>query len=114
MRFADPASAISYGAGYLWATVPGSGSIARISLAKRNTKIQSSIGSTPTRSVAVGRRVYVTMNLDHQIAVIDPATATPIGRRIDVPPNPYAITADARSLWVTGLGNDTLTRVPLP
>ena len=52
------------------------------------------------------------MNIDHVVAVVDAATVKPAGRPIAVPPNPYAITADAKSLWVTGTGDGTLTRIP--
>ena len=28
--------------------------------------------------------------------------------------NPYALATDGRSVWVTGLANDTVTRIALP
>jgi hypothetical protein len=110
---ADAVSDISFGAGFLWATMARSGTIARISLAEPDTQVQSPVDHVPLRTVVAGGRLYVTVNLDHQLAIVDPATAKPTGQRIDVPPNPFAITADDRSLWVTGVGDDTLTRVPI-
>jgi hypothetical protein len=30
---------------------------------------------------------------------------------VGVPLNPYALTADDQAVWVTGLGNNTVTRI---
>ena len=53
------------------------------------------------------------MNLDHAVAVVATATGRLTGKPFAVPPNPYAVAADARSLWVTGLGDETVTRIAL-
>ena len=61
------------------------------------TRVTTAVGNRPLRTVAAGGRVYVTVNTDHRVAILDPKTAA-AGRpaRSSVPPNPYAITADAR------------------
>ena len=58
-----------------------------------------------------GGRLYVTSNADHTVLTMNPRTVDQEGRPLRVSHNPYAITADARDLWVTGLGENTLTEI---
>ena len=84
----------------------------RVTPQKRNSQVLTSVGHRPLRTVVAGGRLYVTVNSDHAVAIMDPASPKPPRQSFAVPANPYAITADARSLWVTGVGDDTLTRLP--
>jgi hypothetical protein len=43
--------------------------------------------------------------------VLDPVTLQPVGRPLAVPLNPLAVAAGAGHVWVTGLGENTLTRI---
>ena len=108
----DAITDLAAGGGYLWATHERADSIERVSTDKRNSRVPTAVGHRPLRTVFAGGRLYVTVNTDHAVDVIDPERVQPARRPLDVPHNPYAITADAQSLWVTGIGDDTLTRLP--
>jgi DNA-binding beta-propeller fold protein YncE len=112
VTLADTITDLSAGNGYLWATLAPADSVARVSPTEQGRRTTTAVGHRPLRAVAAGGREFVTVNLDHTVKVIDPATGRTTGRAIGVPPNPYAIAADGRALWVTGLGEDTLTRIP--
>ena len=43
--------------------------------------------------------------------VLDPTTLEPTQDPIGVGVNPYAMVADEQSIWVTGLGDNTLTQI---
>jgi YVTN family beta-propeller protein len=58
-----------------------------------------------------GGRLFVANRNDNTVLVFDPATLKRIGKPIEVGFNPYAMVADERSVWVTGLGDNTLTRI---
>jgi DNA-binding beta-propeller fold protein YncE len=109
---ADTVTDVYDGGGQLWATLAEADSITRISTTERNSRIPRNVGHRPLRMVAAGGRLYVTVNLDDAVAVIDPESIKPAARALSVPHNPYAITAEAHALWVTGVGEDTLTRIP--
>jgi hypothetical protein len=111
ITLSDPVSSLSDGDGYVWATLASADSVARVNPARPNDKVTTSVGHRPLRAVTAGARLYVTVNLDHTVAMVDPPSGKLTGRALAVPPNPYAIAADARSLWVTGVGRNTLTRI---
>ncbi len=58
-----------------------------------------------------GGHLFVSSRNDNTLVVLDPKTLKPAGEPIDVGFNPYALAADERSVWVTGLGDNTLTRI---
>jgi hypothetical protein len=55
--------------------------------------------------------VFVASFTNHQLVVLDPVTLQPKGDPVRVPFNPYAVTADERGIWVTGLAGSTVTRL---
>jgi DNA-binding beta-propeller fold protein YncE len=62
--------------------------------------------------IAVARgRVYVASTIDHTVLVLDPKHPRRKGKSLSVPLNPYAVTAGAGHVWVSGLGRNTLTRL---
>ncbi len=106
----DPASDLYYGAGYLWATLATADSIVRIDPRTGNT-VTTAVGHRPESVVAVGGRLFVANTTDHTVLVIDPRTTRAEGPPLGVALNPLAITGDDRAVWVTGLGENTVTRI---
>jgi streptogramin lyase len=110
IKLSAPGSALSYGAGFVWATLDGIDSIARIS-PRRGTSVPTGVGHSPEQSVAAGGRVFVAVNTDHVVRIVNPKSALVVGAPVAVPLNPYALAADDQAVWVTALGNNTVTRI---
>ena len=72
---------------------------------------QGDAGSDPTNSLQAGGRVYVASRNTNAVLVLDPKTLEPTQDSIGVGLNPFALVADDRSIWVTGLGDNTLTQI---
>ena len=77
---ADAINDLSAGGGYLWATHERADSIARVNPVKRNARTTTSVGHRPLRTVAAGGRCMSPCNLDHVVAVVDPASMHKTGR----------------------------------
>ena len=83
-------------------------SIARVDPARRHRGSRRRSATARCRSVAAGGRLYVTATPTTRSRSSIRRRVQQVGRPLAVPPNPYAIAADARWLWVTGVGEDTL------
>jgi len=107
----EPASELAYGAGRLWASIPGLDAVARIGPSGRRVST-TEVAPEPAGLAVAGGRVFVASFTTHTVAVIDPERfrRTP-GKRIEVPFNPYAMAAGAGHVWVTGIARATLTRL---
>ena len=55
--------------------------------------------------------MYVSSRNTNTVLVLDPETLEPTQDPLGVGFNPYALVADDRSIWVTGLGDNTLTEI---
>jgi streptogramin lyase len=106
-----PASALAWGAGYLWGDVNSDGSLIRVDPRTGRPRSRSA-GNRPWKLAVTQGRVFLASGNDDTLLVIDPKTMQPEAR-LRMPFNPYAVTADERHVWVTGLGDDTVTRVDL-
>ena len=51
--------------------------------------------------------MFVASRYDHTVLVLDPKTPEAGGEPLTVGLNPYALATDGRSVWVTGLGDNT-------
>jgi streptogramin lyase len=109
-RLSAPGTALSYGAGFVWATLNSIDSIARIS-PRHRVSVPTAVGHSPAHSVAVGGRVFVAITTDHVLRLVNPATARVVGAPVSVSLGPFAVTADDRDVWVTGLGENTVSRI---
>jgi streptogramin lyase len=109
-KLAGPAPFLGTGAGYLWASMGTENLMTRINPRTDDTD-STAVGDQPAQSVVAGDRVYVASNTDHTLVVFDPRTVRQTGKPIPMENNPYALAADSRYVWVTGLGGDTLTRL---
>ena len=106
-----PATALAFGAGHLWASLPDADSVARIH--PRTQQVATTeVGGDPAGLAVAGGRVFVASNATHTVAVVEPERLRrrPV-RRLRVPLNPYAVATGAGHVWVTGLGANTLTRL---
>ena len=68
-------------------------------------------GHGPAQLAIAGGRVFVSSRDDQAVSVLDSDELALVGEPIPVAINPYAIVADKRSVWVSGLGDNTLTRI---
>jgi streptogramin lyase len=107
----EPATTLAYGAGFLWASLPAAGAVARIDPASHRVTVTTAVGSRPTGIVVAHGRVFVACTNDHTVVMLNPRTARRVGRPLHVAVNPYAETADRRHVWVTGVGANTVTRI---
>ena len=105
-----PAQTMRYGGGYLWVTYEGEDAIARINV-RTKRMATASAGKSPAQVVFAGGRVFVASRNDQSIITLDPKRMRRLGRAIRVGLNPFAMAADDRSVWVTGLADNTLTRI---
>jgi hypothetical protein len=105
-----PASALAYGGGYLWASVPEDDAVSRVDPA--SGQVVTTLAAREPGQIAVARgRVYVASTLAHSVVVLDPKHPRQKGESLPVPLNPYAVTTGAGHVWVSGLANNTLTRI---
>ena len=70
-------------------------------------------GHSPNGVAVAGGRVFVASRTDHSVIVFDPRTARQAGRALDVAVDPYAVAAGFGHVWVTGQGDNTVSRVDL-
>jgi DNA-binding beta-propeller fold protein YncE len=73
--------------------------------------VTTSAGHGPTQVTVAGGRVFVASRNDQAVFVLDPVNLAPVGEPIRVGLNPYAMVADGHSVWVTNLGDNTLSRI---
>jgi hypothetical protein len=109
-RLAEPATALAYGAGHLWASVPQADSVARIDTRRELAKT-TAVGRHPAQLVVARKRVFVASNTNHRVLVLDPKTGNRLGAALRVPPNPTGVAAGGGHVWITGVAASTLTRL---
>jgi predicted Ser/Thr protein kinase len=103
------ANALAFGRGRLWATV-GADAVARINPVSQET-VAVNIDSLAEGLDVSGHHVVVALQTDSDVLILDARHWRRPGKRLAVPPNPYAVAAKGRRVWVTGVGHDTLTRL---
>jgi DNA-binding beta-propeller fold protein YncE len=110
-RLAEPAGALAYGGGHLWASIPDVDSVSRID-PRRSRVVTTAVGRRPAGLALAHDRLFVASNTRHTVAVLDPgAPQRRAIQQLRVPPNPYAMTAGGGHVWVTGMANGTVTRI---
>ncbi len=105
-----PANALTFARGRLWATV-GNDTAARI--VPRTTRARSvELPSRPGQIAVAGDKVLIALQTGDEVLVLDAAKWLDGPRqRVKVPDNPYALAADGRDAWATGIAADTLTEL---
>jgi DNA-binding beta-propeller fold protein YncE len=104
------AGSMQYGAGRLWATVPDHNSVARIDPVTRLSP-EHTVGSRPEGIALAGGKVFVASRNADAVVVLDRRTGRRVGKPIRVRSNPLEVAAGQGYVWVTDVGNSTLTRI---
>ena len=73
--------------------------------------VSTAAARNPSELAVAGGRVFVASNTEHTVAVIDARTGRPAGEPLAVGLNPFAVAAGAGHVWVTGQGDNTVTRI---
>ena len=107
----EPASALAYGKGHLWASIQLDDSVARIDPETQDV-ITTENAQRPEQIVVTRGRVWAASSTDHSIVLINPRTTRQVDK-LRVRPNPYGLATSRGHVWVTGLGESTLTRIDL-
>ena len=107
------AMSLSYADPSVWVVLEDQDTIVRVGA--RDGQLRPGAGGQRSHAFAPGGRARVRRQPQHQRRARARsehagAHAGPDRRRV----NPYALVADEQSIWVTGLGDNTLTRDPLP
>jgi YVTN family beta-propeller protein len=84
--------------------------LARVDVKTGNSATVSA-GRGPTQVVAVGDRLFVASRNNNTVVVLDAETTEPAHAPLHVGLNPYAVTTDGHSVWVTGLADNRVTRI---
>jgi len=105
-----PAAVLTYGARYVWASLPAENAVARLDPQVPGLVPTTTAGHTPLGLAVAHGNVFVASNTDHTLVRLA-RTGSPIGRPIRVPRNPFAVAAGAGHVWVTGIAGNTLTRI---
>ena len=101
---------MSYGDGALWLTMPAEDAVAKVEV-RTGRSVVGSAGRAPTRAAVAGGRVFVASRNDHTVVVLEPEALRPAGDPIKVGLNPSGMATDGRSVWVTGVADNSLTRI---
>ena len=102
-------SEVAFGAGSLWGSVTSVDSVARVRPGRPSTS--QNAGHTPAELTVTNGRVFVASHTDHTVVVLDAKTGKQLDEPIEVGSNPQAVAAGAGYVWVTGLGDNSLTRI---
>jgi DNA-binding beta-propeller fold protein YncE len=105
-----PTVGLYFGGGYLWAVLRSEDALARVDVKTGNSATVSA-GRGPTQVVAVGDRLFVASRNNNTVVVLDAETTEPAHAPLHVGLNPYAVTTDGHSVWVTGLADNRVTRI---
>jgi DNA-binding beta-propeller fold protein YncE len=104
-----PLSELAFGAGSLWGSVPSIDSVEQVPVG--GGAVATSVARNPAELAVADGRVFIAGNTDHTVAVVDAKTGRPAGEPLEVGLNPFAVTAGAGAVWVTGMGDKSLTRI---
>jgi predicted Ser/Thr protein kinase/DNA-binding beta-propeller fold protein YncE len=106
----DVPAHLAYGAGYVWASLRGDNAVSRWDPRTHRTNTTVA-GHRPTELAVARGSVYVASYTDHRLVRLAAKTGEPVGAPIQMPDNPWAVTAGEGHVWVTGMGGNTLSRI---
>jgi hypothetical protein len=106
----DSASAVTYGAGHVWASLTDDDAIARVSPTRDQVRVTRA-GRDPEQIAVARGLVFVASYIDDVVVVRKAKRPRQKVARLPVEANPYAMTVGAGHVWVTGVGNNTVTRL---
>ncbi|MDA0173437.1 protein kinase [Solirubrobacter taibaiensis] len=99
---------LTFAAGHLWVVILEAGIGHRIK--PDGGRMSFNAGHTPAQAWVFRGRLYIAARDEHRVLVLDLETREHLGE-IAVEPNPTAFGSDGRSLWVTGLAENTVSRI---
>ena len=95
---------------YLWASLRSDDTVARIDPETRAV-VTVSAAKRPSRLAAACGLIFVAGYTDHGVVTIDPEKSQRVGTRLPAGLNPFAVVADGRRVWVTSVGDNSVTRL---
>ena len=108
-----PVRSMSFGAGALWLVLAGEDTIARYAMDGREP-VTAAAGSSPTTALVAGNHLFVSSRNDQSVLVFDPVRLRQVQDPIPVGFNPISLAAsEDGAVWVTSLGDNTVTRIEL-
>jgi streptogramin lyase len=112
VRVGGGASRVAYGAGAVWTTNASDNTITRID--PRTLRATGLPASDRPRGIAVrDGRVWVAAFGAHELDLIDPGASRAVGEPVPTGLNPYAIGVTPTDVWVTNVGDDSVTRIAI-
>jgi hypothetical protein len=104
------ATELAYGDRRLWVSEPAAASLGRYDPRSRGI-VESRVVSRPEGLAVAGGRVFIAGYTTQNLVVVDQKSLKPVGDPITVPHNPLAVEAGAGHVWVSGIGENTLSRI---
>jgi DNA-binding beta-propeller fold protein YncE len=110
IRASSQVGAMSFAHDYLWIADGANDKLVRID-PRTEQRATIATGDRPTGAVAVAGHLVVAARDENTLRAYDPDSTEPVGPPVTVPLNPSAMATDGRSVWVTGLAKNTVTRI---
>jgi DNA-binding beta-propeller fold protein YncE len=106
-------SALTFSGGYIWAIRKEEDSVTQIEprTAALRAHTTFAAGESPRQALVAGGKLFVISQFDHTVRVFDPEDTRSLADPVPVGRNPSALATDGRSVWVTSLVENTLTRL---
>jgi streptogramin lyase len=104
---------VAWGGGYLWVVSSRGDVLTRVDPRAKGSRVDLDAGHVPVGLALSRGKVFVASYNDQLLRIIDERKLRAAGPPLPVPFNPYAVTARGRHVWVTALGDSTVTRIDL-
>jgi streptogramin lyase/predicted Ser/Thr protein kinase len=91
---------VAFGAGAVWVTSPQDDLLTRVDPKRRDTT-RIAVGRGPEGLDIRGDDVFVANSSDNTVTRIDARSSQKVGEPIPVPVNPFAVSIEGNSVWVT-------------
>ena len=108
-----PVRSMSFGADSLWMVLAEEDTVARYGI-DGDGPFTAGAGRNPTTALVAGGLLFVAARNDQSVQVLDTENLRPVQDPIPVGVNPIALAAsEDGAVWVTSLGDNTVTRIEL-
>jgi DNA-binding SARP family transcriptional activator/ABC-type transport system substrate-binding protein len=103
-------SGVAYGAGSLWVTNTGDGTVSRVNPASSQVTQTTDVGAAPSAVTVTGEDVWVANGGAGTVSRVNALSGTQT-ERIPVGNQPTAVAAGRHGVWVANGGDDTIQRI---
>ena len=110
IRLTGPPYDLAFDEPYLWASIRADDTVARVEPETREV-VTVEAATRPARLAAACGLVFVAGYTDHAVATIDPSKGQRVGKPLPAGLNPFAVAADGPRVWVTSVGDNSVTRL---